>query len=254
MQLRCFTRAALDMLVKDVSTNLPKYDGQESWLDEYFQENDYGQYCFDSGIEIETINLILGGPENDFENSRMLFESLKDRLKMLDATDMRLWTYLAHANFWDYMVSRWSLANTQSRDSPVERVKKRYLDKESISKRYTRHGIARLYWNAYLTYDEENADPYEGMKFLYNQQDNVVNLTERSFSHNKMLMKIILRTLMKDEDVYNEAEYKREAVRDFSIRLNEAGSITVLDSLNQEQAEELCNRLSNETKAKFANA
>ena len=59
---------------------------------------------------------------------------------------------------------------------------------------------------------------------------------------------------MKDEDVYNEAEYKREAVRDFSIRLNEAGSITVLDSLNQEQAEELCNRLSNETKAKFANA
>ena len=59
-------------------------------------------------IEI-TPTIIFKLPDNngfhDFENSKILFESLK-QMNPTQATDYRIWTYLTHAMFWEYMAKR----------------------------------------------------------------------------------------------------------------------------------------------------
>ena len=62
---------------------------------------------------------------------------------------------------------------------------------------YVRHGIARLYWSVYLTYDENNDNPYEYTELLFNKQDVLVNIGERSYGRNKTIALAAMKELKK---------------------------------------------------------
>lgn len=243
----------LDSLQADIADNLGKYQSESLWIDQYFISKDTPQYYFGTGIEVDDYNLVLGGPETDFQNAKIVFEAFKDKLNPVQASDLRLWAYLAHVQHWDYMVSRWKIDvpdedddeelddNKRSpREKTIDRVKTRYFFGASRGKAFVRQGIARLYWGAYLTYDDTSDNPYEYTEFFFNKQDIFTSITERSYARNKVLILATLKELKKHPDL------SREDIRLFLAKLNQARAITVLDFLDSAQAGQLCEKLMDE--------
>lgn len=251
MKVYYMKNKALDSLQKNIEENLEKYQSDSCWIDQFFIEKEAPKYFFDTGIEVPDYELIIGGPETDFQNAKILFEAFKGKLNPIQASDLRLWSYLAHVQHWDYMRKRWQIDVSNEDEDPdddkksprekaIERIKKRYFFYNGLSKDYVRHGIARLYWSVYLTYDESNENPYEYTELLFNKQDVLVNIGERSYGRNKTIALAALKELKK------YPELSRDDTRLFFLKLNQAGAITVLDFLSEEQAIELCGKLMEE--------
>ncbi len=250
MKVFYMKQKALDSLRMDIDNNLEKYQSASPWVDQYFIDKDTPKYCFDTGIEVDDYQLVLGGPETDFQNAKLVFEAFKDRLNPVQASDLRLWSYLSHAQHWDYMFTRWKIdvpdaeddeepenEKKSPREKTIDRVKTRYFFGASRGKAFVRQGIARLYWGAYLTYDAASSNPYEYTEFFFNKQDIFTSITERSYARNKVLVLATLKELKK------HPELSRQEIRLFLAKLNQAGAITVLDFLDSVQAEQLCEKL-----------
>ena len=97
------------MLEQTIPDNLNKYQDAETWVDQYFIDNDKPNYFFDTGIEVDDYQLISGGPETDFSNAKILYEALQGHINLVQASDLRLWAYMAHKQHWDYMHTRWGI-------------------------------------------------------------------------------------------------------------------------------------------------
>lgn len=252
MKVYYMKEKALDSLQKDVEANLEKYQSGTRWIDQYFIEEETPKYYFDTGIEVPDYELVIGGPETDFQNAKILFEAFKGKLNPVQASDLRLWAYLAHVQHWDYMCNRWKInvpdedeepddGEKTLREKAIERVKNRYFF-GSLSKDRVRHGIARLYWSVYLTYDEDNDNPYEYTELLFSDQDILVNIGERSYGRNRTIALAAMKELKQHPNL------SRDDKRLFFAKLNQAGAITVLDFLDEKQAGDLCSRLMFEVK------
>ena len=251
MKVYYMKEKTLDSLQKDADTNLEKYQSGTRWIDQYFIDKETPKYYFDTGIEVPDYELVIGGPETDFQNAKILFEAFKGKLNPVQASDLRLWAYLAHVQHWDYMCTRWKIDVPDEEDEPddgkktprdkvLDRVKTRYFFGASRGKACVRQGMARLYWSAYLTYDETNPNPYEYTEYFFSKQDIFTSITERSYARNKILILAALKELKKAPDL------ARDDIRLFLLKLNQAGAITVLDFLNEKQASDLCAKVMNE--------
>lgn len=251
MKIYYTKQKALDSLQKDISNNLGKYQSSSLWVDQYFVEKEIPKYYFDTGIEVDDYELVLGGPETDFKNAKIIFEAFRGKINPIQASDMRLWTYLAHVQHWDYMLARWKIdvpdeddepddSKKPPRDKVLDRIKTRYFFGSSRGKAFVRQGIARLYWGAYLTYDEASDNPYEYTEFFFTKQDVFTSITERSYARNKVLILAALKVLKKHPDL------SRADIRLFLAKLNQSGAITVLDFLDAEQATQLCEKVMDE--------
>lgn len=96
MKLYFLKQKSLDMLEQTIPDNLNKYQDAETWVDQYFIDNDKPNYFFDTGIEVDDYQLISGGPETDFSNAKILYEALQGHINLVQASDLRLWAYMAH--------------------------------------------------------------------------------------------------------------------------------------------------------------
>lgn len=240
---------ALDMLDSDIPKNIANYNSKEKWIDQYFEEKGYGSYSFSTGIMVPDVELTIGDSKTDYENAVKLYDSFKHQLNPVQASDLRLWSYLAHNTYWDYMRTRWAIdmaseedEDDVGKDKIVSRIGSRYFFKASKGKAFVRQGIARLYWSAYLTYDESNPDnPYEMTEYFLSKQDIFTVSTERSLARNKELLLAALKVLKQNGDL------KRAEIRSYFLNLNQAGGVVVFDSLSKEDALELAKRTLDET-------
>ena len=74
MKIYYMKEKALDSLQKDVEDNLDRYKSGARWIDQYFIEKESPKYYFDTGIEVNDYDLVIGGPETDFQNAKTIFE------------------------------------------------------------------------------------------------------------------------------------------------------------------------------------
>lgn len=253
MKVYFLKQKALDALEKDISENVEKYQKTEKWAENYFASKDMPNYYFDTGIEVPDYQLVIGGPETDFENAKIIYEAFSQSINPVQASDLRLWAYLAHIQHWDYMNTRWKIDASDEEDEEsdaqedeqgeekksgtnkiLDRIGYRYFFKASRGKAFVRQGISRLYWSAYLTYDKDNDNPYEYTEYFFSKQDIFTSITERSYARNKILILAVLKQLKA------HPELGRTEIRLFLAKLNQAGAIKVLDFLDKEQAEGLC--------------
>ena len=254
MKVYFLKQKALDTLEKDIAENIEKYQGTEQWAESYFISKDMPNYYFDTEIEVPDYQLIIGGPEKDFQNAKILYEAFSQSINPVQASDLRLWAYLAHIQHWDYMNTRWKIDAPDEEDEEaddaqgeeqgeekktsankiLDRIGYRYFFKASRGKAFVRQGISRLFWSAYLTYDADNENPYEYTEYFFSKQDIFTSITERSYARNKILVLAALKELKA------HPELGRTEIRLFLAKLNQAGAIKVLDFLDKGQAEELC--------------
>ena len=95
MKIYFMKQKALDSLQAEVADNLNKYQSSSFWMDEHFINQNMPKYYFDTGIEVADYQLISGEPETDFQNAKIVFEAFKNKLNPVQASDLRLWAYLA---------------------------------------------------------------------------------------------------------------------------------------------------------------
>ncbi|RAV17812.1 DUF6339 family protein [Paenibacillus contaminans] len=236
MELNYISDSSLDELKVNIFSNLEKYKSDEVWLDQYFRGT---AWSFTSKIRIENIDLHMPQSSTlhfDFENTKKIYTSLK-RLSIIQATDERLWTYLTHTTFWNYMRKRWPVESYLEKEKPVDAIKERYFFMANRDRALIRNGIARLWWYGYVSYDENREDPFELTKVLLSKLDIAQSLLERSFSRNPDITKAVLSVLKQKEQ--DSSLIDRENFRNLMMYINQLGGVTILDTLDREDLEGL---------------
>jgi hypothetical protein len=174
-----------------------------------------------SGIYIED-NFDLNGDKTDIENSISLYENLE--LNETQASDKRLWTYLTHVWFWNYMKKRWPINDSEE---VIGRIKGRYFINNVNIETLTRNGISRLWWYAHLTIDKSRKDHYELTKILLKRQEIAVGILERSLGSINNVRKGLLEYLSDNPVVMNSEDKTRDLIK----FLNMAGGVKNLSML-----------------------
>lgn len=167
-QLPVFTENYTARLYRNLNNpeDLKKY-----YYDEFPYMENYPRG--DSGIFLDD-TFQLEPDKSDYENSIALYQNLE--LNETQASDKRLWTYLTHVRFWNYMVKKWSIDGIEK---PIGRIKNRYFLNTVNIESLSRNGISRLWWYAHLTKDINRKAPYELTKILLSRQDIAVGIFER---------------------------------------------------------------------------
>ncbi|GEC93340.1 DUF6339 family protein [Brevibacillus brevis] len=263
MKIKFLSQDNLENLKTNIPHNLAQgqYTRETPWLDEFFQNDGWS---LESNYHFEDIQLKKPeGTRNNFdlENTITLYSAFKN-LSITDATDERIWTYLAHVPFWDYMQARWGidadipeeedlLAEEEDTIQDVNSGKKKKDPEEKIRRRYFfqgktsntdralfRNGIARLWWFGYVSFDENREDKFELTKILLYNQEIQVNLLERGFSRNRKWAKAILSVLA-DRKREGQSFYSRESFRELTKHINRLGGVTIIDALEEEDIKKI---------------
>lgn len=132
----------------------------------------------------------------DVINAPLVYEYL-GALDRANASDRRLWTYLAFSTYRDYMEKRWPLEGWRSWKG---RVQDRWLMLNASRRPLVRHGISRLWWVASMTHDPKKAHPLSqttGSPFAYTgevfrNEDRLNSLFEREAGALPELVKAVL--------------------------------------------------------------
>lgn len=168
----------------------------------------------------------------DFENSKIIFEAYKN-LTPLQASDIRLWTYLAHTDYYEYMCRRWASVKKKSASNPSKYILDHWFISSPAQSNLLRHGIAGLWWTAYLTYDETRTDSYELTNVLYRQLDFATRtLGTYSLARHKAAVKGILEYILQNPNLFKE---KFEPKSRFLTKyINQIGGIKPLSYFNKD--------------------
>lgn len=125
---------------------------------------------------------------SETQNAIALYEAL-GAMPRVAAADERLWTYLALGPCRQYMESRWPLEATRSWKG---RAQARWLIKSPTYGTLIRHGIARLWWLAELTYDPDlrnplsadKDDPWAYLRVALGNEDRIIAIFDRDTALN----------------------------------------------------------------------
>lgn len=161
----------------------------------YLKGNEFKNFIFEVGDDEKNKT------QNDLHNSIVLYKSLVYRdnegvenlLTPLQASDKRVWNYLAHHElFWTYVNNRWG--------GPKPR-KVRFILNSITQSNLTRHALSRLWWYAELCYDEiNNKDPFELLGILCTNADVLYALQDRIWNNNRSVIHSLLRFLAKPQN------------------------------------------------------
>lgn len=245
--------AQLERLRQNVKPNAARYSEKQSWLADYFGAE---SWCLQSSIDLPD-SLVLKVPTSktelfDLENTKRLYRALR-HLTPIQASDERLWAYLCHVTYWDYMRQRWPAEQYAGKARFAENVLERYFFMSDRPRALIRNGIARLWWYGFTTYDEERDDPFELTAVLLKNLDVTQSILERAFSRNRTVTRVVLSALLQREKDGNPF-YHRDNVRDLAKYLVQVGGVTIIDALSSDEIRALVNSRIQELTAVAATA
>lgn len=238
MNINYISDSSLDDIKSNIKNNVPYYSSNDPWLDVYFGSS--VQWSFPSKIRIEDIDLhmpISSSVHFDLENTKKLYSALKD-LTLVQACDERMWAYLTHQTFWNYMRKRWPVESYLSKDKPEDAIRERYLFMTNKGRALVRNGIARLWWYGYVSFDEDRKDPFELTAVLLSKLDIAQSLLERVFSGNRDITRAVLSVLY-NKDKLEGITVSRNVFRSLMMYINQLGGVTILDALDRTELEKL---------------
>lgn len=226
----------------------------ESLCDYFKADIDYpADAVQESPIKVHTDSLALkykGKDEsatNDLENAVALYEAFPD-LNETQASDIRLWTYLTHVTFRDYVRTRWPIAGTceqaledpKKKEAAIRYILEHWHAAGGNNRSLRRNAIARLWWAVHLTRSpwekdsffndlKEGTDPYRFTRTLFSTQDVYQQVLERGLGRDNRILITVLEFIDEHEDI------KREHIRDFMKELNLALSIRNFSLLTRDE-------------------
>lgn len=226
MRLRFLPDDKLDELKANVERNMELYTSwPQGWVQEYFGEDPF----VESRIHYDPFEFYMDEDDpvkTDLENVKRFYSALK-HMSESDAADEGLWSGLAHDQFSAYLRYRWPI------NKPGD-IKNHYFFGYSQRRSLERHGLARLWWIGWLTYDDRRSDCFELTPYLLRDTDFVSGLMGRNFSSNKVVTLGILGEIQAFEQETGQS-VRRDATRDLLQYLNLIGGTYLLDAFDEQE-------------------
>lgn len=218
-------------LQQQIKENLQLYSSDDTWL--------AGELNIK---ETNRAGLIVTDQSN--RSADDLFNAIAIHKRYIDlpyalASDGNFWTLLTHTEYWDYMRARWPVEEAQQ--DQVKYIGRRYFFKD---KGRARNGLARLWWFAELSYDDNLEDPYYYTELMLQDQDLAGQIIENTYlSRNKFALKALFKMLdfiSEQENTGRIQEVKgtkrRELIREAAQYFNLVGAVELWDILSIDEA------------------
>lgn len=177
----------------------------------------------------------------EFENAKSLFSAYKG-MTPVQATDARIWTYMTHVTFWDYMQRRWPLDGKSESELKKYLLAHWFIEKVN-AKSLSRHGIASLWWGAYLTYDEDREDPFGLTREFFSYLEYRRELLEGTLGRSKNFMHAFLEFVIENGNLFEQNKENR--IRFLTKRVNFVAGHRVLSVLSKNEIKEILGNYKN---------
>lgn len=229
-----------DVTLMDLRTNFQEYkkhyyEWNEDWFSKYFGVEGS---VLESKIEFEMpeFNYDEDYAVSDRENVKIVYESLKD-LTPSQATQERVWAGLSHLQFRDYTYYRLKEDIKKKNDRRIDSF---LFFSHGTKRSLFVHGISRLWWVGYMTYDENNPENPYWLTDFFTESDFSARATiffSSNFTSNRNITKGILQALVKLKE--HGVSIKRQHFVEANKYLNVVGAVTILDMLSTEEIEQM---------------
>jgi len=147
------------------------------------------------------------------------------------ASDERLWTYLAHQECPQYVAGRWLDSRPAEDNAAVREVRNHFF---AVGNRalIRDNGVSRLWWLGKIASDVAPENPSEFLTILLHRQDVRSALIERpSVSMNRRVLRIIYEEMQSHWANGGRKLFERETFRSWMRALNRRGGVILLDAL-----------------------
>lgn len=176
-----------------------------------------------------------GKLSHDYENAVTLFEYWKD-MDPTQATDLRLWTFLCHGPFMDYLRKRRPIENV-----PTANKENYILDHWFVlnpgPQALKTNDLFLFWWGPYITYDKDREDPYELTKELFSMLDYTKHLLPGSQGRSRDFAHAVLEYVIDHSELFST--FKEGKVRLIMRRLNYIAGYRTLISLDKQELKSL---------------
>lgn len=235
--LKVFKDSVVNTLIDLVKKDVSKYRLDNAWVETAFPDRTLYATTKLADLPDDLLLMPEGDEKHDLENSKRLYSALGG-LSLTQASDPRLWTYLTHVKYWEYMRKRWPIKDAAP-DKVMGTVFSRYFLVGDKARALTRNGVARLWWAGHTCYSSSVAgNEFAYAKALFTTQDVYASLMERAFSKNKKIIQPVLSVLTKELEKGAPFD-DRDKVRDLGKHLVLLGGAMVLDILDPMAIEQI---------------
>jgi hypothetical protein len=163
------------------------------------------------------------GEGADAANGPTVYEYVGAVLDPSNASDPRLWTFMAFSTYRAYMAERWPLTAESNWKS---RVHDRWLLGGMTRGRLVRHGIARLWWITNLTFDAKcqyplskaDGDRYAYTRVALRNEDRILAIFDREAGGFSSLVRSVLEHVVRDR-AYERGSHVRALMKELTLVL-----------------------------------
>lgn len=217
--------------------NIDKYSSNTSFVSNIVENYELQLYNLEKEVEYPVLDKTIATKENglvqwkiDFENSKKLY---LDFVKKYDIplgvlSDERFIAYLTHDIYYDYMSTRWPIDGGKE-----SRLAQKYF-LPSGAQSFTRNFFLRLFWYAYVTYDENLEDPFFLTEVAFEYADPVNQIMERKYGRNSKIVKCALMAIKK---VGSKTLNQKRTI--YGKKINNILSLYALDLVTENELIEL---------------
>lgn len=167
MSIRFLKEASLEELYKNISSNLDRYEsiGFTDIIDLPTKTHSHDGLTFD----VEKLKKIVGGVNSDAKNAIKIFRAMPGLTPYL-AKDERLWSYLCHTIFFEYINERWPIPKNGSDEKKINHIKSHFFAKSD--RNFERdNGASRLWWGGFFASKVENMSFDDAISTYFKNQD-----------------------------------------------------------------------------------
>ena len=227
-----------DEVLETIKSNPDKYteimldhSGSNQWLLEEFKTPYISKKITIPDFEFEIDNK-LSLKDLSHKNSLVLHRSLKG-LPPYVLSDERFWAWINFDK--GYVISQLLMPLKKG----SSRLKNHYFFGSGSTRRGIFFGVlSRLFFRAQLTYDANNADPYELTKYVNDNPQRFRNLSWRTYSNDALFIRKVLKVQYKLELIYND-KITTSVYEEIAKYISQIGSMTYVEILSEEDLEEL---------------
>lgn len=182
------------------------------------------------------------GKTYDLENAIAFYEELKT-MSPTQATDHRLWAYLCHVPFMDFLRKRRPIEK-QDEKQRVRFVLDHWFVENPGPAAFKSNDIYLFWWGPHITYDKDRQDPFELTKELFSMLDYTRHLLPGYQGRSRQFTHAVLEYVMENEALFSKN--KEAKVRFVMRKLNFIAGYRALATLTKNEIKDLVGKYRDE--------
>lgn len=195
--------------IKELISLLDTENGIEAYLKPAFKIKEK-EILENPNISPNPVQLLIPDADSsyDFENSKLIYEAYKN-LTVIEATDIRIWTYLTHGPFWGYMRKRSPLEKIAYTEKKKDYILTHWFIKSLNAGNIMKNNISMLWWVSHLTYDSSLKDPYQLTKEAFSLLDYTRHLFNEKIGRVRTFTHTFLEYVIRNEEIFSKNKQDR---------------------------------------------